>query len=132
MIIAAVTTAATATVNLSPILDPLVQVGGLVLTGLAGWASWKVSQFAHTAWQSALLNRVLGAVDRGIAYGTQKAQTVADANANVDVGDATKAAAVNYVVTKMPGTLKALGIDVTSQTGQQHVADLVLAKLPTK
>lgn len=121
---------ATSTVDLSPILDPLIQIGGLLLTGIAGWLSLRFAQYLHLSKQSAALTTILGAVDRGIAYGTQVAQAKVDANDKVAVSNATQAEAVNYVVSKLPGTLKAIDIDPTTADGRQKVADMVLAKLP--
>lgn len=127
MILAVVTPAATP-IDLSPIIDPLIQLGSVILTGVVAWASLKVARFAHISTQSAALQQVLGAVDRGIAYGAQIAQQKADASASAlaaaDIQSETQRQAVNYVVTKMPDTLKSLGMT------PQHVADLVLAKLP--
>ena len=70
------------------------------------------------------MQSLLGAVDRGIQYGQNVATADAQAGATVNIPNAAQAAAVSYVVNKMPGTLKSLGMDPS------HVADLVISKLP--
>jgi hypothetical protein len=117
-------TVAATTIDLSPVLTPLLQLAGLVLTGVASWALGRVAQHFRVATQSALFQNVLGAVDRGIAFGQQTVQADITAHGQVAVSNAVQAQAVQYVVDKLPGTLKAL--DITPA----HVADLVLAKLP--
>lgn len=112
-------------VDLSPLLTPLIQIAGLVLTGLVGWAATRVAAYAHISSQNSLLQSVLAAVDRGINYGQQVATAAAQKDATVNVTSATQAAAVQYVTSKLPGTLAKLGMTPA------HVADLVLAKLPT-
>jgi hypothetical protein len=112
------------TIDLSPVLTPLLQLAGLVLTGVATWALQAVAHHFHVSTQSALFQNVLGAVDRGIAYGQQQAAAKVAAGVPVQVNSAVQAQAIQYVVDKMPDTLKSLGMDPT------HVADLVLAKLP--
>jgi hypothetical protein len=115
-------------VDLSPIVTPLVQLGGLLLTGLASWATLRFSQYLHLSSNNAAMQQLLGAVDRGISYGQQVAQAQATTIANTDVNaylkSETQRQAVNYVVTKLPDTLKRLNMT------PQHVSDLVLAKLP--
>lgn len=112
-------------VNLAPILDPAIQVAGLVLTVIAAWLAPLLAKRIGVSTQSALMQNLLGAVDRGISYGQQQATSLAAQDANVNVTDATQAAALSYVVQKMPGTISKLGIS------PQHVADLIVAKLPT-
>ena len=122
MILALATSATT--IDFSPVLTPLLQLAGLVLTGVAGWAVTKLATYLHVQSQSALLSTVVGVVDRGIAYGQQVVQAKIDTGVKVDVKNAVAAEAANYVIAKAPSTLKSLGMDAS------HVADLVLARLP--
>jgi len=111
-------------IDLTPILNPLIQTAGLILTGFASWALAMVANYAHVSKQSALLQNVLGAVDRGISYAQNQATTYADGHGTIMPTTSTEQTAVNYVVSKMPGALKSLGMSPA------HVADLVVAKLP--
>lgn len=116
--------AVVSTIDLSPILTPALQLGGLILTGIASWALTLVAAHFKVSTNSALFQNLLSAIDRGISYGQQVAQTKADALGKITTQNAVVAEAANYVVSKMPSTMAALGIT------QAHVADLVLAKLP--
>ena len=110
-------------IDLSPILTPLVQLAGLALAGFASWALSQVAAHYKISTQSALFQNVLGAVDRGIAYG----QTVVAAkasNVTINTSNAVAAEAANYVISKMPDALAKLGMTPA------HVADLVTARLP--
>lgn len=112
------------TVDLSPVLNVVIQIAALVLMGLAAWIAQKAAAWLHISTQSALFQNVLDAVDRGIAYGQQQAAAKVAAGVPVQVNNAVAASAANYVITKMPDTLTSLGMTPA------HVADLVLAKLP--
>ncbi len=114
---------ATSTVDLSPILNPLIEIAGLVLSGFAMWALQRVATHFGISTKSALFQAVLGATDRGIAYAQNVVEARAD-TATVDVKNAVAAEAANYVTSKMPEALNKLGMT------EQHVADLVLARLP--
>ena len=111
-------------IDLTPILNPLITLAGLVLAGFASWAMAHIAAYAHVSMQSQQMQTVLGAIDRGISYGTSKATALAAQDGTVNVADTAADEAANYVITKLPGTLKSLGIT------QQGVADLILAKLP--
>lgn len=114
-----------ATIDLSPILTPLIQLGGLILMGLVGYGVKKLCDVLHIAQDSALRQTILDGVDRGISFAQNKVTTLVASGVNVPAPqNAVADAAVNYVVTKFPGTLNSLGMT------PQHVADLVLAKLP--
>jgi len=117
-------------VDLSAILVPIVQIAGIGLTGLAGWAILKVADYAHISKQNVALQTLLGGVDRAISFAQQVALKDVDAHDTIAVQNALTASAANYVIQKLPGTLKTLGIDVTTTSGQQHIADLILSKLP--
>lgn len=121
--ILAIATSAT-TIDLSPILTPLLQLAGLIFTGLAAWAVNKLATYLHVQSQSALLSTVIGVVDRGIAYGQNVVQAKIASGVRVDVKNEVAAQALNYAITKAPDTLKGLGMD------SSHVADLILARLP--
>lgn len=112
------------TVDLSPVLNVVIQIAALVLMGLTAWIAQKAAAWLHISTQSALFQNVLGAVDRGIAYGQQQAAAKVAAGVPLYVSSAVAAEATKYVVDKMPGTLNSLGMSPA------HVADLVLAKLP--
>jgi hypothetical protein len=113
-------------IDLSPILTPLIQFVGLILMGLAGWAVKKLADLLHIAKDSALRQTMLDAVDRGISFAQNKATTMAAAGVTIPTNNAVAADAVNYVVSKFPDTLNGLGMT------PQHVADVVLSKMPTQ
>lgn len=115
-------------VDLSPILDPAIEIAGLVLTALAAWLSAKIASALHIQKTSTARTMLVGIVDNAIAYGVQRATSAADAKATVQL-PSTQAAALQYVVDKAPATLKAVGIDPDSPAGQKQIADLITARL---
>jgi hypothetical protein len=117
-------------IDLTPILTPIISTAGLILTGFASWALARVAAYAHLSMQSALMQNLLGVVDRGITYGQNQATKLAAQDATINLASESEAQALQYVVNKAPGTAKSLGIDVTTLNGQQHIADLITAKLP--
>jgi hypothetical protein len=123
LILAATATATAATIDLSPILNLLLQFAGLVLTAVVAWLGSRVATYFHVSTQSQLFANVLGAVDRGIGFAQQTLGAKIASGDKIAVSNALQAQAVNYVVSKLPDTLSKLGITPA------HVSDLVTAKL---
>lgn len=114
----------TTTIDLAPVLTPLIQIAGIALAGVVTWLAGRAATYFHVSTQNALLQRVVDIADRGIAYGQQVVTEKVAAGAKVDVKNAVLAEATNYVLTKAPDAVASLGMT------NQHVADMVLAKLP--
>ena len=123
MLIAAATAATT--VDLSPIVTPIIDIAGTVLTVLASWAAYKIAQMAHISTQSALAKTVLSGVDNAISYGQAMATADVAKGLSINVQNATAAHALNYMVSHFPDAQKLLGMT------DQHLADIITAKLPT-
>jgi hypothetical protein len=94
-----------------PLLTPLLLV-------FATWALNKVAAYAHFQIQDGQRQVVGDAIANGLAYAEQKLAPYENVTADQKV-----AAAVNYVLPKVPGALKTLGVT------PEHLAQLVTAKL---
>lgn len=107
-------------IDLAPLVNgvviPLITP---VLLAVATWALTKVAGYAHFQIQDGQRRVVSDAIDHGIAYAQKALASHETVNA-----DATVAAAVNYILPKVPGALASLGV-----TGD-HLAQLVTARLP--
>lgn len=113
----------TTAINLAPLLNVAIQIVALVALGFVPVLVTKAASWLHIQNQSALLQRVVDIVDRGINY-AQNIATTRAATVSIGVSNPLVADAANYVIAKAPDALKALKMDST------HVADLVLARLP--
>jgi hypothetical protein len=114
--------------DLAPILTPAIQVLTLVALAIAAWAVKRGADWFHISTTSSARTLVLDAVDNAISFAASQAQgRIATYQ---PAADPRVAGAVNYLVQKVPGTLKLLGINVNTPAGQQAIADLVTARLP--
>ena|ERR1700761_2297905 len=122
-----------AQVILGPILTLLLETIGAILSALAAAYTptlvAKLSTWLHIKINAAATARITSAVDNAITYAVNTG-TRDVSHLNIPVKDPQVATAANYVISKMPGTLKQMGIDITTDAGQQQVADLVLARIP--
>lgn len=112
-----------------PTLTVIAQVVAAVLMAMAPWLVKRVLDLLHVQVTAKANALILSAVDNAITYATNVGATKV-ANLQIKVADPKIATAANYVIDKMPGTLRKLGVDVTTAAGQQHVADLVVSRLP--
>lgn len=116
-------------IELQPILTDVVETVGAVLVTSVAALLPKMLDWLHVSKTSALRNTVESIVDNGITFAIQKAQAEASAHSTIQVSSTALAVAVQYVLNKAPGSLKALGIDITTASGQQHIADMVAARI---
>jgi hypothetical protein len=108
-------------IDLTPLVDQvLVPIVSTVLVGVATWALTKVAAYAHFQISDGQRKVVADAITNGIAY----AEKQLAGNGVIVSADAKVAAAVNYVLPKVPGALKALGVT------PEHLAQIIAAKLP--
>ena len=125
LILPAAAFAATATpafaIDLAPIVDGVIfPVLQSVLLAAVSWAVYKVAAYAHfqvTDGQRAFL---ISAVDNAIAFAQQKLAGHETITAPQQVAEA-----LNYLLPKVPGTLKALNVT------PGHLQDIITARLPT-
>lgn len=119
VVVAAVAAAATGVIDLSPVVNQvIVPVLASVLIAVVIWAVQRAGAFFHFTISDGQRQLVSTAVDNAIAY----AQTTLAPKEKITTTDIV-AEAVNYLLPKIPDTLKALGIT------PDHLADLVTAKL---
>lgn len=111
-------------IDLSPILQPLIQLAGLILMGVASWAVAKVAQLAGLGQQTALKQALIDATGRAIQWGESQIGQKIGSGASIETHNAVVAAAANYLISKMPDTLKSLGYT------PQSIEDWVVAHLP--
>lgn len=121
-------TAADTTVSLSPIINQLVEIGVLVLTGVVTWAVARVQSYIRKNIGLTIDDKTRtlleAAIDNGIAYAAKKIE-VEGAGLTVDAKNAQVAAAANYVVAHAPDALKHFGVTPEALTRK------IIAQLPS-
>lgn len=107
-------------IDLSPLINGvIIPLLTPILIALVGWAATKVAALAHIQIQDSQRAVIGDAVTNGLAFAEQKLAPYEQVTADQKV-----AAAVNYILPKVPDALKSLGIT------PQHLMDLVTARLP--
>ncbi len=107
----------TAVIDFSPLINQvLIPLITSVLLALAGVAMAKVAAYAHIKVQDSQRDVLSAAITNGIAYAAGTLPKTAKCDAHV-------AEAVNYILPKVPGALKGLGVT------PEHLAQLVTAQL---
>ena len=107
------------TIDLVPIINQVVvPILSAVLLAVLAWAAQRIAVFFHIKIQDSQRAVLSAAVSNGIAY----AGHALAGRENITVSD-TAAAAVEYVLPKVPGALKALGVT------PDHLSQLVTAQL---
>lgn len=108
------------TIDLTPLVNGvLIPLFTPVLLSVLIWAATKIAGLAHMQIQSAQRDVLSAAIVNGIAY----AEKTLAPHLGVTADDKV-AAAVNYILPKVPDALKGLGVT------PDHLADLVTARLP--
>lgn len=101
------------TVDLSPILDSLIKLGGVGLMVLGGIAVKRLATTLGLQADGALANQLDSALDKAIAAGTMTA--VGDIKEkgwdHPDVKNQVVTAGLEYLVRQWPGLLKRIGLD---------------------
>lgn len=99
-----------AAIDLSPIVNDLIQGAGIVLLALGSVAAGYIAQHFKNLNQAQVQAVLHDATDRAISYATAKTNELeADGKLSIPVKDQTTAGAVNYLIQSMPGTIKKLG-----------------------
>ncbi len=107
-------------IDLAPLINAyVVPILTAVLLSLASWAMSKAATYFHFTVQDGQRALVNGAIDNAIAYAQQMLAGKENVTANQTVSTA-----VNYLLPKIPDTLKALGVT------PEHLAQIITAKLP--
>lgn len=108
------------TIDLAPLVNGvLIPLLAPALLGVLTWAGARLSLLLHIKLQDSQRAVLSAAVTNAIAYAQQRLA----ARETVLVSDQV-ATAVNYILPKIPGALKSLGVT------PQHLAELVTAQLP--
>lgn len=107
-------------IDLSPLVNQVViPLLTPVLIGVATWALTRVAAYAHFQIQDGQRQLIATVVDNGVAYAEQLLAGKETVTASDKV-----ATALNYVLPKVPGALKSMGVT------PEHLAQMVTAKLP--
>lgn len=108
------------TIDLSPLVNGVIlPLLAPVLLAVVTWAATKVAALAHIQIQDSQRDVLTAAVNNGLAFAEQKLAGYEHVSADDKV-----AAAVNYILPKVPDALKGLGVT------PEHLAQLVTARLP--
>lgn len=114
-----------AVIDFTPIIDQVVfPILAAVVTPFVTWAVWKVGQLTHITIQQAQAQVIENALVNGINFALSRAQAFADQHGTLPTKSDVIAEATNYVVPKVPGALKTLGITPAG------VAQRIEARLP--
>lgn len=117
------------TINLAPVLDPIIQVAAVVLLGLVVPALNKFAAFFAARTHVILSNQALDAVRGAVNTAATMLQTAAlkavDKSAVLHVNSADMAVAVNHVLSSVPDALARLG--VTPATLANKILTTVIA-----
>jgi len=124
------TTAPSTAIDISPISSALVNIIGVVLTGLVTWIGWYVKNLisskvdlSKTQLDEQLQQMFNEAAARSIAY----AETVVEGAVpkSVDVNSVFVATAAKYLMDKWPDLVKKVGLS------PEAIRDTILARLPS-
>jgi len=106
-------------IDLSPIINQvIVPLLTPLLLAAGAWALNRVAAYAKFQVQDGQRAMLEKAIRNGIAYAEKQASGIASISADEKV-----AAAANYVLPKIPGALKGLGVT------PEHLASLIKARL---
>ncbi len=112
-------------VDLSPILDVIVQLLAAGLMGLGSWAIARLSTKLKLSSDSEVRKYLQEALERGVSFAVGVASEKSKDLSEVEVRNEMVRDAANYVITKTPDALKSLGVT------DEAVQDLVRARLAT-
>lgn len=120
------------TIDLSPILTPLIEAAGLVVTVIVGWAVKRLATKLGVEANSAALANVDAAAMKAIAAGVMATQDQIKAKGydHADVQNAIAASAVTALVSESKQALTDFGIDPSTDAGKASIAALVERTLP--
>ena len=121
------------TVDLSPLLSSLVQVGALALMALGGVAIQRLSTKLGLDAHAALTKQLDDALNKSIAAGAMDATSLIKARGwdHPDVKSAVLASAAAYLMAMWPGLLKSAGIDLGNPAyAQAKIAALLTRAFP--
>lgn len=121
-----IATAQTGIVDLSPLLNQLIEAAGLVVMALASWALVYLKNRFKIDVDDKTRAYLSDAIDNAIKYAEQKTESTLDPIAKVDTKNAKVAVAVDYVVAHVPDAVAHFGLTPDA------LARLVTAKLPAQ
>ena len=115
-------------IDFTPLLNEVVALVGLILSGLATWGVTYLRAFLKAKTGLELraqdIQLAYDGIDRGIAYADRKARSALAGNAKVKVGNQFVADAADYVFGAIPGVLTRLGIT------KEQLAAKIVSQLP--
>lgn len=111
------------TVDLAPVIEPLLQAAGVLLAGVLMWAAKRGADYFKvqlTADHRAVLQ---DAIDRGVSFGVGKAKKQLEGGVRIDVKHEAAAMAANYVLARTPDALKHFGVT------RESLVEMVMSRL---
>lgn len=103
--------AAAATLDLTPLVDPLMGGIGIVLSAIISRVLWKAMKWLDLDGEEKLRGAINLAVDSGISLARLQVGQMIKAGAKVDVQSEIVARAGSYLVARVPESLAKFGLD---------------------
>lgn len=122
------------TVDLSPVLSTLIQLGALALMALGGLAIQRLATKLGLDANSAIARQLDAALDKSIAAGAMSASEMIKARGwdHPEVQNLVVAKGASYLAAQWPGLLKQAGIDLDNPAyASDRIATLLTRAYPT-
>lgn len=117
------TQVATTVIDISPLLNSLIELAGVALLTVATWAAHKYGKKLGIEQDSKVREYLDDAIAKGIAFGEAKLKEQAGKIDEIDIKNAKIAEAANYVTKGVPDALKRFKID------DERLKQLIIARL---
>lgn len=123
------TTAIASVIDLRPLFDQVVfPLASAALAGVGGWAVQRIARLAHIQMNAKQAQTVEVALHNAIEFALAKANKAADGKLVLTPKNEVVATAVNYILPKIPDTLKSLNI--TPKGLQDRIEARLASHLP--
>lgn len=118
----------TTAVDITPLLEQLLLLLGIVLTAVASWAGKKLSDKLGLEKESEARKYVQEALQTGINFAMKEAKKRAQDIKDPEVENKLVADAANYAITHVPDGLKLLKLDPVRD--RARIEEIIRARLP--
>ena len=122
------------TIDLWPILEPVLVALGVALSTVLTWGVGRIlsrlGQKFDIELDAGHRETLERAINRAVEFGTDKVRESVSTKTRFETRSQIVATAFGYLAPKVPDALKRFGIDVNSVEGRAALADLIESRLP--
>lgn len=111
------------TIDLAPVIEPILQVAGVLLAGVLMWGAKKGADFFKIKLSDSHRAVLQDAIDRGVSFGVGKAKKQLEGGVRIDVKHEAVAMAANYVLARTPDALNHFGVT------RESLVEMVMSRL---